>query len=197
MPNIRIGVRQGDAKLASATTAFNLIVAAQVTTPGYTRWYAANSFWNTPISASASIDPNSANIISYAISPYASGAGLANDNAWGLSYVYSTASSKTYTVACTEYCSSSTTVLPIPAGTLPNTGSDGHLSVINGANETDMWQAKYNAGNDSWSASTIVTTTINGWGAELRGRPVVYGRGCGGLRSAGRCAFGPRKSARE
>jgi len=155
-----------DAKLATATASFNLIVAAQVSTSGYSRWYAANSFWNTPISASASIDPNSANIISYAISSYGSGATLANDNAWGLSYVYSAASSKTYTVACTEYCSSSTTVLPIPTGTVPNTGSDGHLSVINGANEVDMWQAKYDAGNDSWSAGTRTTTDLAGWGAN-------------------------------
>ena len=174
-----------DAKLASATAAFNLIVAAQVATPGYTRWYAANSFWNTPISASASIDPNSANIISYAISSYGSGASLANDNAWGLSYVYTTASSKAYTVACTEYCSSSTTVLPIPAGTVPNTGSDGHLSVINGANEIDMWQAKYNASSDSWSASTITTTTINGWGANC-----AEGQSCMGANAAGFALLG-------
>jgi Putative Ig domain len=170
-----------DAALASATAAFNLIVAAQVATPGYTRWYAANSFWNTPISASASVDPNSANIISYAISPYASGSGLANDNAWGLSYVYATASSKTYTVACTVYCNSSTTVLPIPAGTLPNTGSDSHLSVINGANEIDMWQAKYNASNDTWSASTITTTTINGWGANCAEGQLCLGSDAAGF----------------
>ena len=174
-----------DATLASATAAFNLIVAAQVATPGYTRWYAANSFWNTPISASASIDPDSANMISYAIAPYASGANLANDNAWGLSYVYTTASSKTYTVACTMYCNSSTTVLPIPAGTLPNTGSDAHLSVINGANEIDMWQAKYNASNDSWSASSIVTTTINGWGADC-----AEGQLCLGANAAGFALLG-------
>jgi len=174
-----------DAKLATATASFNLIVAAQVSTSGYSRWYAANSFWNTPISASASIDPNSANIISYAISSYGSGATLANDNAWGLSYVYSAASSKTYTVACTEYCSSSTTVLPIPTGTVPNTGSDGHLSVINGANEVDMWQAKYDAGNDSWSASTITATTINGWGANC-----AEGQSCMGANAAGFALLG-------
>ena len=174
-----------DAKLATATTAFHLVVAAQVATSGYTRWYAANSFWNTPISASASIDPNSANIISYAIAAYGSGASLANDNAWGLSYAYTAASSKAYTVACTEYCSSSTTVLPIPAGTVANTGSDGHLSVINGANEIDMWQAKYNASNDSWSASTITTTTINGWGANC-----AEGQSCMGANAAGFALLG-------
>ncbi|MGA2961767.1 MAG: putative Ig domain-containing protein [Candidatus Korobacteraceae bacterium] len=174
-----------DATSASATTSLNLIVAAQSTTPGYTRWYAPTSFWNTPISASASIDPNSAGMVSTAISAYASGAVLDNDNAWGLSYVYATASSKVYTVVCTEYCNSSTTVFPIPAGTLPNTGSDGHLSVINGANEMDMWQASYNASTDTWKASEITTTTINGWGANC-----AEGQLCGGTDAAGFALLG-------
>jgi hypothetical protein len=170
---------------ASATASFNLIVAAQSTTPGYTRWYAPTSFWNTPISASASIDPNSANMISYAIASYASASNFANSNDWGLSYVYATASSKTYTVACTEYCSSSTAVFPIPAGTLPNTGSDGHLSVINGGNEMDMWQAAYDANNDTWKASTITTTSINGWGANC-----AQGQLCMGADAAGFALLG-------
>jgi hypothetical protein len=150
----------------TATASLNLIVAAQSTTPGYTRWYAATSFWNTPISATPSIDPNSAAMVSTSISAYASSSNLSNGNDWGLSYVYATASSETYTITCTEYCNSSTTVFPIPAGALPNTGSDEHLSVINGENELDMWQAKYNASNNTWTASTITTTTINGWGAN-------------------------------
>jgi hypothetical protein len=124
-------------------------------------------------------------MVSNAISAYASGAVLDNGNDWGLSYVYATATSKAYTVACTEYCNSSTTVFPIPAGALPNTGSDAHLSVINGANEMDMWQAKYNAGNDTWTASTITTTTINGWGANC-----AEGQLCLGTDAAGFALLG-------
>lgn len=147
----------------SATASLDLIVAAQSATPGYTRWCAPTSFWNTPISSSASIDPNSAAMVSTAISAYGSNAVLDNGNDWGLSYVYAAASSKVYTAACTEYCNSSTTVFPIPAGALPNTGSDGHLAVINGVNEMDMWQASYNAGTDAWKA------------ARLRRRPSMAG----------------------
>jgi hypothetical protein len=169
----------------SATAGLNLIVAAQSATPGYTRWYAPTSFWNTPISASASIDPDSASMVSTAIAAYASNAVLDNGNDWGLSYAYAGSSSKTYTVACTEYCNSSTTVFPIPAGTSPNTGSDAHLSVINGQNEMDMWQAKYNAASDSWQASEITTTTINGWGANC-----AQGQLCMGTDAAGFALLG-------
>jgi hypothetical protein len=170
-----------DATGASATAALNLIVGAQSTIPGYTRWYAPTSFWNTPISASASIDPDSAAMVSTALSAYASGSVLMNDNAWGLSYVYATANSKVYTVTCTEYCNSSTTVFPIPAGTLPNTGSDGHLTVINGQNEMDMWQAQYDASTDTWKASDITTTTINGWGANCAQGQLCLGADAAGL----------------
>jgi len=87
-----------DATVATATASLNLIVAAQSTAPGYTRWYAPTSFWNTPIAAGAAIDPNSAGMISYAIASYANGANLANTSAWGMSYVTTTATgSKNYT----------------------------------------------------------------------------------------------------
>ena len=52
----------------------------------------------------------------------------------------------------------------------------------------DMWQAKYNASNDSWSASDIIDHDHQRLGSRLRGRPIVSRRGCGGIRSAGRCA---------
>jgi hypothetical protein len=171
----------------SATASLDLIVAAKSTTPGYTVWYAPISFWNTPIAANAAIDPNSAGMISYAIASYANGANLANTTGWGMSYVYSTASSKTYNVACTEYCTSSSISFPIPAGTLANTGSDHHLAVINTTTNTelDMWQASYNSSSDTWSASSIVTTSITGWGAVC-----ALGQLCNGEVAAGFAMLG-------
>ena len=147
--------------------------------------YSAASFWNTPIAANAAIDPDSAGMISYAIATYSSSAVLSNDNAWGMGYTYANASSKTYTVVCTTYCGSATVVFPIPAGTLASTGSDHHLAVINGNQEMDMWEASYDASNDSWKASTITTTSINGWGANC-----APGQHCVGAVAAGFAMLG-------
>jgi hypothetical protein len=177
-----------DATSASATASLNLIVAAQSTAPGYTRWYAPTSFWNTPIAAGAAIDPNSAGMISYAIASYANGANLANTSAWGMSYVTTTATgSKNYTVACTQYCSGSSISFPIPAGTLANTGSDHHLAVINTTTNTelDMWEASYNSSNDTWSAGSLGTTSTVGWGAMC-----ALGQLCNGEVAAGFAMLG-------
>jgi hypothetical protein len=177
-----------DATSASATASLNLIVAAQSTAPGYTRWYAPTSFWNTPIAANAAIDPNSAGMISYAIASYANGANLANTKAWGMSYVYTTSTgSKNYTIACTQYCTSSSISFPIPAGTLANTGSDHHLAVINTTTNTelDMWEASYNSSNDTWSAGSLATTSTVGWGAMC-----ALGQLCNGEVAAGFAMLG-------
>jgi hypothetical protein len=177
-----------DATVATATASLNLIVAAQSTAPGYTRWYAPTSFWNTPIAANAAIDANSAGMISYAIASYANGANLANTSAWGMSYVTTTATgSKNYTVACTQYCTSSSISFPIPAGTLANTGSDHHLAVINTTTNTelDMWEASYNSSNDTWSAGSLGTTSTVGWGAMC-----ALGQLCNGEVAAGFAMLG-------
>jgi hypothetical protein len=88
-------------------------ITVQSSTQAYSRWYASNSFWNIPIAASPTIDPNSSNMIAYAISAYASNAVLSNDNNWGISYVYASSTSKTYTVACTVYCTGDTIKFPV------------------------------------------------------------------------------------
>ena len=68
----------------------------------------------------------------------ASGAVLSNDNTSGMGYAYADDNSKTYTVACTKYCSSDTFVFPVPKGAKPSTGSDHHLAVIHGNQELDV-----------------------------------------------------------
>ena len=128
--------------------------------------YASTSFWNTPIAAGAAIDSNSSGMIAYAIGAYGSRAVLSNDNAWGIGYIYADANSKTYTVACTMYCTGDTVAFPIPSGAKPSTGSDHHLAVINGNQELDMWDATYDAGKDSWSAGVRTVTSITGSGAN-------------------------------
>jgi hypothetical protein len=148
-------------------------------------FYSATSFWNTPITANAAIDSNSAGMVSYALTAYAFRAVLDNDNAWGMGYAYANSGSKLYTVACTMYCTGDTIVFPIPANALPSTGSDHHLAIINGNQELDMWDASYNAGSDTWSAGIRTTTDITGWGANC-----PQGRHCDGAVAAGFAILG-------
>jgi hypothetical protein len=159
--------------------------ASPVKTVRVRPFYASSSFWNTPIPPSAVIDPNSSAIVANAISAYASHAALANDNDWGMGYVYANSNSKPYHVACINYCTSDTIVFPIPAGARPSTGSDHHLAVINGNQELDMWEASYDAGSDSWSAGSSTLTDITGWGAIC-----PRGRHCVGAVAAGFAMLG-------
>jgi len=172
-------------RLMEPVNPLNAEIAPAQTASSVAALYSATSFWNTPIAATAATDPNSSAIIASAIAAYASGAVLSNDNAWGMGYTYADAGSKTYTVACTMYCGSSTMVFPIPAGALASTGSDHHLAVINGNQEMDMWEASYDARNDSWKASTITTTSIHGWGANC-----APGQHCVGTVAAGFAMLG-------
>ena len=173
-----ITVQVNDAANASAQAALSISVATQASS-GLTPYYATTSFWNTPIPASPSIDPNSSNIIAKAISAYASNANFANTDAWGIGVVQATSTSKVYSVTCTQYCSGSVQ-FPIPAGATPSTGSDHHLAVINGTQELDMWNAAYDSAKDTWSAGFLVINDATGWGASC-----AQGLHCNGAVAAG------------
>lgn len=142
--------------------------------------YSGSSFWNTPIGAYATADPNSGGIIAKSIASYAANANFANTDAWGISLAYATAASNAYSVTCTMYCTGTTAVFPIPSGAQPSTGSDHHLAVINGAQELDMWEASYDAANDAWSAGARMMNDAGGWGASCG-----LGEHCNGAVAAG------------
>jgi hypothetical protein len=173
-----ITVKANDSANAAAQAALTIAVTTQ-TSSGLTPYYATTSFWNTPIPANPSIDPNSSSIIASAIAAYASNANFANTDSWGIGLAYATSTSKVYSVACTQYCSGSVQ-FPIPAGATPTTGSDHHLVVINGAQELDMWNAVHNSTNDTWSASFLVINNATGWGASC-----AQGLHCNGAVAAG------------
>jgi hypothetical protein len=112
------------------------------------------------------LDSDSAAIVAAAITPFIGAATFSNSDAWGISYIDATGTaSKTYTVACTMWCTGDTITFAIPAGAQPTTGSDHHLAVINGTQELDMWLASYDASTDTWSAGVRVVNDITGWGA--------------------------------
>ena len=132
------------------------------------RFYSTASFWNQPIPATVQIDPNSSAIVQYALAPYAGNSTLSNGDDWGIGLIYASSTDKTYTVVCTQYyCSQQPIVsFPIPKGAMPTTGSDHHLTVINGNQELDMWDASYDAANDTWSAGSRFIDDLYGWGAN-------------------------------
>jgi hypothetical protein len=148
-------------------------------------FYAASSFWNTPIPANPPIDPNSALMVAKALAAVASQAVFSNSNDWGMPLAYASASSKPYTIQCTLDCPGNTITFPIPAGALPALGSDHHLVVINGDQELDMWEASHNAANDTWSAATRVINQLNGSGSTC-----PQGQHCNGAVAAGWAAMG-------
>jgi hypothetical protein len=152
-------------------------------TPGYTRWYAANSFWNTPIPANPAIDPDSSAMIATAVVPFTHT--LVNDDAWGYPYVYAQSADPSYNVQCTMYCLASSVAWQIPLGATPNTGSDQHLTVIDGTQELDMWLAAYNSGANTWSAGSEYINDMNGWGASC-----PQGQHCDGAVAAGFAELG-------
>ena len=172
-----------DSSGSTATASLSLVVAASA---GFHRWFADSSFWNTPIPSNPAIDSNSAAIVAAAITPYVGSATFSNSDAWGISYIDGTnILSKTYTVACTQYCTGDTITFAIPAGAQPTTGSDHHLVVINGAQELDMWLASYDATTDSWSAGVRVINNVTGWGAYC-----ALGQHCNGAEASGFALLG-------
>lgn len=166
---------------STATANLSLVV-----TSGFHRWFADTSFWNTPIPTNPAIDSNSAAIVAAAVTPFIGAATFSNSDAWGISYIDATnIAAKTYTVACTEYCTGDTISFPIPAGAQPTTGSDHHLVVVNGNQELDMWLASYDATSDSWSAGVRVINDITGWGAYC-----PQGQHCNGAEASGFALLG-------
>lgn len=169
---------------STATASLSLVVAAG--NSGFHRWFADSSFWNTPIPTNPAIDSNSAAIVAAAVTPFVGSATFSNSDAWGISYIDATNTpAKTYTVACTQFCTGDTINFAIPAGAQPTTGSDHHLVVINGSQELDMWLASYDATTDSWSAGVRVINNITGWGAYC-----ALGQHCNGAEASGFALLG-------
>src|SRR5271154_506323 len=118
-------------------------MSASIASTSSATYYASWSFWNTPIPADATVDPNSATMVATALTPYASGANFANTTSWGISVVDATSSDPTYTLSYPEYYNNGPITVHIPAGAQPSTGSDHHLVVLDGDQELDLWDATY------------------------------------------------------
>jgi hypothetical protein len=187
---------------ASGQVVFNLNTQRAAPIPdatGYVRFYSPTSFWNTPIPANPPIDSNSEAMVQASLVKFHARAGF-SDGAFGMPLAYAHSTDKVYAVRCTMYASPSAfpggpgVPFPIPAGAKRATGSDHHLAVAYAAldgspyagKELDMWEAKYNSTNDTWSAAGVVVNDLYGWGAKC-----APGVSCnGGAVAAGFAALG-------
>ena len=114
------------------------------TTPAagpFPRLFAPNAFINTPIPQNPSIAGNSAAMVSQALTSYASNAGLANNAAVGHPDRQRRQPQRPLQRRLHQYgCSAQFGRQRIPGGAQPDTGSDGHLVVVQpDGKELDMW----------------------------------------------------------
>jgi hypothetical protein len=167
-------------KAYDGTGALTTDLVRSVTTPAqggpFPRSYAADSFFNTPISATDTTDPNSRAMMSASVLPWRPVSVIDNDNAWGIPLAYASPNSERYDVGCTKYLCDRAISFNIPRYAQPNTGSDGHLAVYDPAtnHELDMWQGTHDRPHNAWTASTRTDTTAD-WGAVC-----PPGQRCGG-----------------
>lgn len=102
-----------------------------------------NWLWDA---STATVDPNSATYITQLLTyTPTSGKNLTAYGGYGVRLVDATASDPTYSVPQTKYSGPLDTSIRIPLGSIPSTGSDGHLSVrdVASGREHDFWQAVY------------------------------------------------------
>jgi hypothetical protein len=166
------------------------------------RFYADDSFWNTPVAAHASADPNSSAEISASILPWASRFGFSN-GAFGVPLAYASANDKVYTIACTgtvDQCNGKSSFkFPIPSGSKAATGSDHHLSVLYtsragspyAGKELDIWEAHYDPASDTWSGIGMNFLDLYGSGVcQPTAAQLASGQSCGSSVAAGVAALG-------
>jgi hypothetical protein len=166
------------------------------------RFYAAESFWNTPVAAHAATDPNSTAAISASILPWASRFGFSN-GAFGIPLAFASAKDKVYTITCAgdvyQCNGQSSFKFPIPSGTRVATGSDHHLSVVYTAQdrspfagkELDIWEAHYNAASDAWTGMGMNLLDLYGPGVcQPTAAQLTASQFCGSSVAAGVAALG-------
>ena len=137
-------------------------VTTTAPTGSFPRLYNSAAFINTPIGNAPSVDSNSSAIISSAITSYVNSANLSNNDAWGIPIVTADQQSSTYNVGCQYYwCNVDFGQVHIPTSAQPDTGSDGHLVVLqpNGT-EFDMWIGQHTT--SGWTAGSRWLESANG-----------------------------------
>lgn len=159
---------------------FSGAAATPTASGAFPRLYAGSAFVNTLLPGGAALDSNSATIVADAITNYQGSANLSNNSAWGIPIVTASPQSSMYSVGCLYYgCSTNFPAVHIPSMATPDTGSDGHIVVLQpGGGEMDMWVAE--PSGSSWTAGSRYLTTDTGSGVDC-----TTFNGCSGSDVAG------------
>jgi hypothetical protein len=138
-------------------------------------WMAPNSFWNVPVPSSPALDPNSsalAAVLAAQAAPTSHNANIVNDQGWGYPVVTATTSDPSYAMTSSLWSAGPEPVTcRVPTTATANTGSDGHLTVIQPDGTTcDFWVFSRNAsgvpqaGTVARSCGRVVGANRDAWG---------------------------------
>ena len=165
---------------ATVSVSVPILATTTPTTPTVPEFNSATWLWNA-ISGGAVLNTNSA-AWAAAIS---GGQHVFDINAYSVSVVEAsqvTANTPRYTIQFTNAPAwgpspFGTYQVPIPLGTPVPTGSDGHLVVVDPVTNMvfGLWQAKYNATSNTWSASWGGMTSLTGNGIDTSGSATATG----------------------
>jgi len=127
------------------------------------RPYTATSAWNVPVAAQPRLDPNSASMVAH----LASSPAIADLYEYGFPVYDATATTRRYRIDCTEpwgTCGLERQLVPVPAGAVPSSGTDGAMIVIDWSARLayDFWRARRTA--TGWTASWGTVSSIDGDG---------------------------------
>jgi hypothetical protein len=142
-------------------------------TPAFT----STSYWNTPLPASAPVDPNSSAIMAWieadSATPYLRLAGASSTGKWGNPVYRSTSSDPSYAVVntCRLAQPPAFASVRIPVGARPDPSSDAAMTVYDASAGLvyGFWHAAYDATHDVWSAcgGTVYGLGSNGLHHDL------------------------------
>jgi hypothetical protein len=136
------------------------------------RPFSRTSLWNVPI-VNPAIDSNSSALVNRLAAKGRSHSTIPLNNSWGRPIAYADAGTKVFKVGCKNGCDNRLWAR-IPAYARPQSGSDGHLVVVDRftGNEVEMWDATKNTSppcgpglRACWSAASRYKFSATGWGA--------------------------------
>jgi hypothetical protein len=137
-------------------------VSTSSSTASFPRLYAASAFINQPVPSSPALASNSAAMVSAAITSSASSANFSDNADWGVPIMTAAPQSSSYQIGCQYYyCDHSFADMHIPTSAQPNTGSDGHLVVLQpDGSELDLWGGQHTS--TGWTSGSRWVESASG-----------------------------------
>ena len=157
------GLRKA-AALAAACVSIGLLLAppsfAAITPPDQpTRWFAADSFWNTPLADNAPLDARSAAWTSHLVTKVATNGRWINTTSYSAPIYTVPADQKLVQVKIdwpTALYGAEFAAVPVPDGLHPAVGTDGRAVIYQPSTDTlwEFWQMRISPLDGMWHANT-------------------------------------------